>query len=115
MKKARARRRTVGIHANLRLSLASMQAVILRIQISPRLVYCGNYVFSLKSPYIELLLYAEARQGARLAAQQPKRDKQGSSKRTSLPSLPPGVNKKQSHIAVKAYVALFEGPIYDTH
>jgi len=47
----------------------------------------------------EILLDAECRLGEMLAPIPPKRDKQGSTQRTSLPSLPDGIDKKQSHEA----------------
>ncbi len=49
----------------------------------------------------EVLLYAEARLGELLGKIERKRNKEGSSKGTSLPSLPGGVNKKDSHYAQK--------------
>lgn len=45
----------------------------------------------------EVLLYAEAKLGALIPP--PKRDKESSSKVTSLHSLPEGINKRQSHYA----------------
>lgn len=45
------------------------------------------------------VIYAEAKLGELLAAIPPKRGKQSSPKRTSLPSLPPGVSKRASHQA----------------
>jgi hypothetical protein len=47
----------------------------------------------------EILLDAEAKLGKLLKKIPPKRDKQSSSNRTSLPSLPPGITKKESHKA----------------
>ncbi len=47
----------------------------------------------------EELLYAEAQMGDLIKAIPTKRDKHGSSQRTSLPSLPTGVTKKDSHFA----------------
>jgi hypothetical protein len=49
----------------------------------------------------DILLDAEVKLGEMLKRIEPKRDKQGSNQRTSLPSLPPGINKKQSHEAQK--------------
>lgn len=45
------------------------------------------------------VIHAKAKLGELLAAIPPKRDKQGSSKRTSLPSLPSGISKRTSHQA----------------
>ena len=45
------------------------------------------------------LLYAEAKLGELLKEIKPKRDKESSTQRTSLPSLPDGITKKQSHFA----------------
>jgi len=45
------------------------------------------------------ILARGAKLGDLLAAIEPKRDKESSSKRTSLASLPPGISKKESHQA----------------
>jgi N6-adenosine-specific RNA methylase IME4 len=45
------------------------------------------------------VLYAEVKLGELLKGIEPKRDKQSSTQRTSLPSLPDGITKKQSHYA----------------
>ncbi|HUV59424.1 MAG TPA: hypothetical protein VMW09_04855 [Desulfatiglandales bacterium] len=47
----------------------------------------------------ELILDAEVRLGELLEKITPKRDKQSSTQRTSLPSLPPNIDKRQSHYA----------------
>jgi hypothetical protein len=47
----------------------------------------------------EAVLWAEAKLGELLKAIEPKRDKQSSTQRTSLSSLPEGITKKQSHEA----------------
>ena len=47
----------------------------------------------------KIVIYAEAKLGELLKAMPPKRDKQGSSKRTSLPTLPPNISKRTSHQA----------------
>lgn len=45
------------------------------------------------------VIYAEAKLGELLKAIPPNRDKQSSSKKTSLTSLPPTINKRASHVA----------------
>jgi len=51
----------------------------------------------------KLVLDAESRLGELLANTQPKRNKEGSTQRTSLPTLPSGLDKKQSHYAQEIY------------
>ena len=48
---------------------------------------------------LQALLDAEAKLGEMLAAIPAVRDKEGSSQGTSLPSLPQGITKKESHFA----------------
>lgn len=47
----------------------------------------------------EAVIYAEAKLGELLAAIEPKRIRESSSQRTSLPHLPPGIPYKLSHLA----------------
>lgn len=46
-----------------------------------------------------VVIYAEARLGELLRDNKPLRDKESYSKKTSLPSLPPGISKQFSHQA----------------
>ncbi len=49
--------------------------------------------------FAEVLIYAEAKLGELLAAIEPKRIRESSSQSTSLPHLPPGIDKRMSHQA----------------